>query len=219
MPTPDWLTNAAAGGLGMLGDVAMGILGAGGQQRTNRQNREMAREQMAFQERMSSTAAQRAVEDYRKAGLNPGLAYDRGASSPTGASATMGDEAGAGIHSAMSARAARAALALNREQLQLTRAQTGKAAAEAQESGVRQAGMTQERLFGLRMQPYQEREAQLNNILMGEMEPGARNEGGYQRILGKGGPAIGTARIFSQIVKDLFGGSSTTINRTINTKK
>ncbi|QKI28942.1 VP2 [Kummerowia striata gokushovirus] len=46
-----------------------------------------AREQMAYQERMSNSAYQRAMEDMRKSGLNPMLAFSQGgASSPNGAS-------------------------------------------------------------------------------------------------------------------------------------
>lgn len=76
-----------------------------GQERANRANVQMAREQMAFQERMSSTAYQRATADMRLAGINPMLAYAQGgASSPGGAMATVEDAVGPAVASAQHAR-------------------------------------------------------------------------------------------------------------------
>ena len=73
---------AIAGGSSLLGSY----LGYKGVKDTNKANIASAREQMAFQERMSGTAYSRAMRDMRRAGLNPMLAYQQGgASSPGGA--------------------------------------------------------------------------------------------------------------------------------------
>lgn len=91
--------------------IAAGIAAAGaaaanaiGQAKANKTNREIAREQMAFQERMSSSAYQRAVADMRAAGLNPALAYQQGgASSPSGAGTRVDSVTGQASSSAISA--------------------------------------------------------------------------------------------------------------------
>ena len=67
---------AAALGAGATGIAS--YLSHKGVKDMNEKQIELAREQMAFQERMSSTAYQRAMDDMRAAGLNPILAYQHG---------------------------------------------------------------------------------------------------------------------------------------------
>lgn len=76
----------------LLGGIGGGLIGQAGQRETNERQIQLAREQMAFQERMSSTAYQRGMADMKAAGLNPILAANLGgATSPSGAMPSLGN--------------------------------------------------------------------------------------------------------------------------------
>ncbi len=71
----------------IIGDAVSAYASYKGTQATNRANQQISQKQMDFQREMSNTSYQRSMEDMRKAGLNPILAYKQGgASSPAGAS-------------------------------------------------------------------------------------------------------------------------------------
>lgn len=96
-----WIPAAIAGGSMLLGGIlgnqqsaantaAANAQSAANTASANNANLQIARENTQFQERMSNTAYQRAMQDMKAAGLNPMLAYQQGgAGTPTGSIANM----------------------------------------------------------------------------------------------------------------------------------
>lgn len=182
-------------------DVGLGILGATGQAQTNRANRDMSREQMRFQERMSSTAAQRSVLDYTRAGLNPALAYDRPASSPGGSAAQMGDVIAAGISSGQAAARAREELKLIKEQKITTRMQ-GQAAFESANKAKVDAAATRQEIWNRgAMQPAIVEKAKAEAALTNAMVPGAEAEAKLWQTLDKAGPVVKALAPLMRIIR------------------
>jgi hypothetical protein len=167
------------GGLS-LGGVAGGVLGFIGQQQTNQKNwdiaqaanaasAEQARAQMDFQERMRSTQYQTAVEDMKKAGLNPMLAYAQGgAGTPSGAmgqvsTAKIGNTIGSALAGYNAAAMTAADVDLKEATTQNTSAQTIKTEADTIQTAANIGKILEDTKVST--QTYKNLEATLNKIL------------------------------------------------------
>lgn len=195
--------------------VVGGLYATGASKTIARENRAFAHNegQIArdFSERMASTAVQRSVADYRAAGLNPALAYDRSAAAPSASAVNAPpaeNYAEKGISTALEVKQMIQALKIAKEQsradLKVKEQDALLKNRQANLANTQNNEADRQYKFNVVTQPFSERLAIANAMLQEYLMPGAKNTADFERMFsgGRGASfAINSAKTLTEIMK------------------